>query len=262
MGLDPKVIATEIGRSVESFCSIGYIGPAGYAGVLEKMIERSAIPKAVIFMFHPDTFQRSSNWDSQPTFLNQQAAVPAKLFPRSAVDYLQFEWLTRLLYSPLPAAYGLYYGGEASFRSSLRDGHGSVVDPSTGLQVARFEKLKAGPTPPTGKSVDLTINQAYRDALGVLRATLQKLPSHSATYFLISPVPDYMLPSSAAVSRAEREIEIAAALGIKRSHILQTPATMYSAYTSSRTHLNRWGRQIFSKELARQLAPRLVVQLP
>ena len=38
-------------------------------------------------------------------------------------------------------------------------------------------------------------------------------------------------------------------LGIPTDHILNTPSTMYAAYFSSYTHLNRWGQIVFTDEL-------------
>jgi hypothetical protein len=257
MGVDARIIERTLGvRPVQSFCSIGFLGPAGYAQMLDGMIARNAAPKALIFMFHPATFRREASWEYWPVFVRNagQAAAPSLRFPHSALDYLEFEWLSRLIYSPLPGAYGRYYGGEGAFRATIEARQGSAIDPNSGLNVAKIEAVRAGPTPPYGEATDFSANQAYHDALKVLGETMKKLPPRTSVYLVVSPLPDYTFQPGTAEQRAEQAANIARALGIDSSHILSTPATLYSAYFASTTHLNRWGQQVFSGELAKQLA--------
>ncbi|KGT73652.1 hypothetical protein MA20_43420 [Bradyrhizobium japonicum] len=257
MGVDAKAIERALkGKSTQSFCTLAYLGPVGYAKILDDMIIRNAAPKAVFFMFHPAAFRRESSWEYWPAFVMsaRQAAPPLLPFPRGALDYLQFEWLSRLIYSPLPAAYGRYYGGEGSFRATINARQGSAIDPNTGLNTASVDAVRAVPTPPSGTAFDLSINQAYRDALKVLSETVKKLPQSTPVYLIVSPLPDYTFGPGSVDQRAERALEIALALGIGSNRILSTPATMCAAYFASITHLNRWGQQVYSAELAKQLA--------
>ena len=259
MGIVPKILERAINvRPIQSFCSIGYLGPVGYAHMLNKMIARNAAPKAVVFMFHPITFRRGPSWESWPAFvLNaERAAVPALRFPRSALDFLQFEWLSRLIYSPLPGAYSRYYGGEVAFRATIEERQGSAVDPGSGLNVHSLDAVKAVATP-AGAATDFSTNQDYHNALKVLAETVKKLPPQTSVYLIVSPLPDYTFPPGTMEQRAAAADEIAAALGIDRSHILKTPATLPVAYFSSTTHLNRWGQQVYSNELAKQLSTTL-----
>jgi hypothetical protein len=260
MGLDPKLLGRALdGRNVQSFCSIGFLGPAGYARMLDSMIVRNAAPKALVFMFHPVTFRREASWEYWPAFVRNagQAEAPSLRFPRSALDYLEFEWLSRLIYNPLPGAYGRYYGGEGAFRAAIEARQGSAIDPNTGLNVSRIEAMIASPSPPYGEATDFSINQSYRDALSTLGETIRKLPPRTAVYLIVSPLPDYTFRPGTLDQRAGRAKDIALALGIDNSHILDTPATLYAPYFASTTHLNRWGQQIYSAELAKQLATAL-----
>ena len=256
-GINPGILERTLDiRPVQSFCSIGYLGPVGYAHMLDAMIARNATPKTLILMFHPDTFRRAADWDYWPAFvLNMgRAAAPRLRFPRSALDYLEFEWLGRLIYSPLPGAYSRYYGGEGAFRATIEARQGSAIDPNTGLQVASMDAIKAAPSAPDGPPADFSANQSYRDALTALGAVIRKLPSTTSVHLIISPLPDHTFAAGTANQRAERAREIARALGIDERHILNTPATLYTAYFASITHLNRWGQQVFSDELAKTLA--------
>src|SRR5258708_7174039 len=123
MGIDAPSIEGGLDlHRVESFCSLGYVGPAGYARMLAGMIERNAAPKVLVLVFHPATFRREPSWDSWPGFVANGGKVnaPPLHFPRSSLDFLELEWLSRLIYSPLPGAYALYYGSEGAFRSTIR----------------------------------------------------------------------------------------------------------------------------------------------
>jgi hypothetical protein len=67
MGIDPRLAERELAlRPIQSFCSIGFVGPAAYAHMLAGMIERNAAPKVLVFMFHPATFQREPSWEYCP----------------------------------------------------------------------------------------------------------------------------------------------------------------------------------------------------
>ena len=260
MGIDPPSIERALHlHSVESFCSIGYIGPAAYAGMLAGLIERNAAPEVLVLVFHPITFRREPSWDSWQPFVQNAGKVeqPSLSFPRSSLDYLEFEWLGRLVYSPLPGAYGLYYGGEGKFRSTIRARQGGAVDPNNGLNISSIETLHAAPTPPLGEPADFSWNQAYRDALKTLATTISKLPSHTHVYLVISPVPDYSFRPGSGSQRNERAQEIAAALGIDTDHILKTPETMFANFFSGYTHLNRWGQSVFTEALIRELAKKV-----
>ena len=160
----------------------------------------------------------------------------------------------RLIYSPLPGAYSRYYGGEGAFRGTIEARQGSAVDPGSGLNVHSLDAVKTVPTAPSGEATDFSTNQNYQSALAVLAETVKKLPSQTSVYLIVSPLPDYTFRPGTIEQRAERAVEIAAALGVDRSHILNTPATLPVAYFASTTHLNRWGQQVYSGELAKQLA--------
>lgn len=257
MGVYPRAIEQALNlRPVESFCSIGYLGPAGYAMMLDGMIQRGAAPQSVVVMLHPVTFERQPSWDSWTAFARQanQPQPARSSFPRGALDYLKFGLIDRFVYTPLPGLYGLYYGGEFALRNVIARTGGSAIDPATGLHAGSAEALRAQPRPFSGKAAEFTDSQAFRDALAVLRASLRKLPRQTQVYVFISPLPDYEISTEAAIARRAREEELADLLGIPADHILKTPATMYAEYFSGRTHLNRWGQRVFTDELVKALS--------
>jgi hypothetical protein len=259
MGIDAPLIERALDlHPVESFCSIGYVGPVGYARMLAGMIERNAAPKTLVLVFHPATFRREPSWDFWTGFVSNGGKVeaPALHFPRSSLDFLQFEWLGRLIYNPLPGAYALYYGSERAFRSTIRARQGSAVDPNAGLNISSLAALHAVPSPPSGEPANFSWNEAYVDSLRVLGEAIVKLPHQTRVYLVISPVPDNLVPEGNLLERTERANQIAAALGIDADRILNTPETMFAAFFSSYTHLNRWGQKVFTGVLIKELADR------
>ena len=229
--------------------------------MLAGMIERNAAPKVLVFMFHPATFQRAPSWEYWPGFVKNAGKVeaPNLHFPRSALDYLEFEWIGRLIYSPLPGAYGRYYGGEGEFRSTIRARQGSAIDPNVGLNISSLEALRPAPTKPGGAATDFSWNEAYAEALKVLGETIRTLPPQTRVYLVIAPVPDVAFPAEIEAQRTERIRQIAAVLGIDDDHVLPTPGAMFAAYFSSHTHLNRWGQVVFTDILSKELAAKMAV---
>ena len=166
-----------------------------------------------------------------------------------------FEWLGRVIYSPLPGAYALNYGSEMAFRLTIRLRHGSAIDPYTGLNVSSAAALHPAPSAASGAPADFSWNQAYVDSLNVLGEQLKRLPPRTAVYLVISPVPDYTYRAGTELERTERANQIAAALGIDPGHILKTPGKMYAAFFAGFVnHLNRWGQKQFTRKLIEDLA--------
>jgi hypothetical protein len=263
MGIDPRSMELTLAlRPVQSLCSIGYVGPAGYAHMLAGMIERNAVPKVLVFMFHPATFRRETDWEFWPAFVKNagKAQSPSLRFPHSALDYLEFEWIGRLIYHPLPGAYGRYYGSEGEFRSTIRARQGSAIDPNAGLNIPSLEALRPAATPPAGTTTDFSWNEPYTDALKILGKTIGTLPLQTRVYLVVSPVRDFSFRAESKVQRDERAKQIAALLGIGNDRILPTPGAMFAAFFSNPSHLNRWGQVVFTNTLSKELAAKMAAE--
>lgn len=255
MGIDPPHISKLLNRSVESFCTIAFAGPTGHAAMLEQMIERGTSPKMLILMFHPVAFRPIEAWNVWVDLVKNKGQLNAQPldFPRSALDFLAFELVTRLLYSPLPGGYGIYYGSESEVRSTIEAKHGAAVDPANGLNVSSIGPLRAArpAIASSGPETDFSLNPLYRDGLATLAAALKKLPHSTKVYLVISPVADASFPLSSETKRDASVKEIANSLEIPPEHILCTPSTMHFAYFTNPAHLNRWGQAAFTEDLIR-----------
>jgi hypothetical protein len=258
MGIDAPSIERALDlHPVESFCSLAYVGPAGYAHMLAGMIDRNAAPKVLVLVFHAAAFRREASWEYWRQFVTngEKISAPTLHFPRSSLDFLAVEWLGRVIYTPLPGAYALYYGSEMAFRLTIRLRQGSAVDPFTGLDVSSAAALHPAPSAPSGAPADFSWNQAYVDSLRILAEQLRRLPPQTALYLVISPVPDYTYRAETELERGERANQIAAVLGIDPGHILKTPGKMYVAFFAGFiNHLNRWGQKEFTRKLIEDLA--------
>jgi hypothetical protein len=257
MGIDPLVLERLLAvQPIQSFCLIGFVGPEGYATMLERMIKRGAIPQTLVFMLHPVTFRWNPAWDVWPAFVrNTTEPPPALRFPRSALDFAQLDWLGRALYSPLPGAYGRYYGSESAFRQTMRERNGAAVDPNEGLHTTSLDDVKLVPRAPA-EGADYSTNKAFDDALAVLGRAVKLLPAQTRIYLIIAPVAENFFGPASAAERMASAKQMAALLGIDEQNILETPPTMNAAYFSSYTHLDRWGRQAYSQAVSAALSAR------
>jgi hypothetical protein len=248
MGIYVPSLPSRWGSS-EGFCTLAYVGPAGYAIMLDRMIDRGTAPSRLILVLHPIQFQRQTDWDTWVDVVKDegQRSTTTLKFPWSALDFLRFEWLVRWLYSPLPGSYGLFYGGEDSFRNIISEHNGSAVDPG----VLRFRTVAeaAAARPSNSKPTDFLLSAPFMAALNRLGSSIRKYgPQH--VRMIISPIPKAYFSQQAATQRKIAAIEIAKMLSLKADQIIDTPATYPDGFFSSYTHLNRFGRMIFTKDIA------------
>jgi hypothetical protein len=244
------------GKSIESFCTIAYAGPVGYGRIVTRLLERSATPKTLIIALHPDPFVStpSADWASYPNLTTRRTS--AAMHPIDVLDYLRIRWLGLLLHQPLQRNYGLYYGSDAAFRALLWRSHGSAVDPNSGLDARSLEDLGRIPkyTHPRFSAFiqSYSMSVGFLDAVDALGKVLSRL-DRRRVFFLIAPVPDSTFPPNGDEAQRAAALTIAGRLGLPKDRILPLPGHFPDMYFSSVTHLNRWGRIVYTRMLADQL---------
>lgn len=262
MGIEPALLTPLLGgRSIESYCMLGTVGPAGYAMAMQHLIDGPGRPQHIVLVLHPVQFQRHPLWASWPRFVQNSLPgfKPRHRFPLPALDYVRLDWLGTTLFEPLPGAYGRYYGGERQFSAALERHHGSAIDPGGGLQqssLRQAQQLAARPLLLCSESYSYALNDAFRTALGPLRTTVARFGAQHV-WLVIAPIPAVNGDPVNAAERAAAGAEIATLLGLSPDHFVTTPAFVSSQYFSSQTHLSRWGKQVFSVALGTALAPLL-----
>ncbi|KYG23016.1 hypothetical protein SE92_24650 [Bradyrhizobium sp. AT1] len=262
----PTLLHAFPGSSVEAFCTIGYVGPDGYGAMLDKMVARGRQPKKLILVFNPIQFERDPRWNEWPAFIrNDRFELPSGLtFPAGGLEYIRL-LMERAVYTPLPGAYAIYYGGKDQFISTIWSEHGGAVEPNRMLDIPSLEAFKATLPghvllKPLPASKPFVINAEFEKALDALSVTLSKL-DRSKVYLVISPVNSVNAQGGPQSFHTEAGQRIAARLGLDQSQFLDTPAVMLDIlYAHYPSHLHRWARMIYTEQLAKTLADRGILE--
>ena len=155
----------------------------------------------------------------------------------------------------MPADYGKYYGGATQLEAVIRDNHGSAIDPNAGLDIGSLAELRRRAadwqvTVPD-KPAFFTLNDLFRQALIPLAHTVARF-GVQRTYLIVTPVRDVNYSAQTAADLAASTQQIAAALGIPARNVIATQPAMPAPYFSTATHLNRWGRELYTDAVAAQ----------
>ncbi len=261
MGINAMLLSERLDTTVGNYCTLGHVGPGGYALMLERLAAVGS-PRLVVLGLHPVQFQREAGWEDWPEFVAASAAVPApKLEPvLGGLDYVRTQVVGGLIYSPIPGSYGRYYGGAGAFRDFLRASSGSAIDPRRGMRWQTEHEFRGANAAhrdlysEAGFDVDFSLNARYRAALQRLGLSVAAL-GRDRVYLVVPPVPDTLLSPQQRTMRVQALAEHRRILGIEAHQVLVTPAAMPDGNFSSRAHLNRWGQLAFTRLLAEQLRP-------
>jgi len=246
-------------RSMESYCTLAFLGPAGFKAQIDKMLSRGAVPRRLVLVFNWIGFDRHKDWDGWINYaLNGPPALQAPSMG-SVLDYMRRKWVDEAVYAPLPGTFGLYYGGASAFERTIRENHGSAIDPTHGLDITSLTDMRkslVGYTPTFQRQpARATINEAFREAVKELALTVDRV-GRDRIYLILTPLPDIIYFGSAVTGMAEAAQKIQDDLGLSHDHILQTGRAMEAPYFSGGTHLNRWGREVFTDEVAKVMRER------
>jgi len=236
------------GTSVGSLCNVGYVGPAGYAVLLENYFSRGRHAKAVVLMMHGLQMKRDPDWDASFTnYVIKDGMVGARITPASFVVQARQKFLSviePISYQPLPGTYGLYYGSGYIFKKMFNEN--TVVEPYyfPPKEPALISKSK-------GPFYRFEVNDLYLNGLVNLSKVLHDYNSNVS--LIISPLPTERFDEETYRSRDRAIAEIIQVLGIPSSRVLDTPVSLPIVLFSSLTHMNPWGRAAFSRLLAERL---------
>ena len=259
MGIAAPLVAEQLNLEVENYCTIGYVGPAGYASMLNDIKPGSRHPHWIVVALNPAQFVRQPSWESWVGYV-ASASQRRIRHPPTVKDAFGFgrRSVNRLLaYEPLPGRFALYYGGTASVQAELRNSRGSMLDPGYGLRFASLQALKASADRPNlGSIAELTPNQAFLDALRVLQLSVTRFGRRDV-FLLITPVPEGVLDSRGVAELNAARKAIGHTLGLTPENVLDMPLQLPAAYFSSQTHLNQWGRIRYTEYLAEVLQARI-----
>lgn len=261
MGIDFIELARLTGRTTNSLCSIGFMGPAGYTVELERYLHRGIKPDRLLLVFHPVQFIREDNWEIWETFVTQEgrnALAHRNIFMRAqAVLAAVF---SSYLGHALPGRWGRYFGTLDEFTRSIAADQGGTIDPLGGLRWStetEFADALAKAETPAARSFSPRPNSLFMQALDTLAPIVGDI-GPERTFIIIAPVPDTHATADDIIARSESADAISARLNLPSGHVLPTPASLPYLYFSDRpwtdpvppTHLNRWGRRSYTRILA------------
>jgi hypothetical protein len=246
-GVNARLLGDALGVRVESLATLGWVGPAAYARLLERVAERTGPPAAVLLLMCGEglrvderTYVSHGFERSVMDGLRPQAAAA----PQPALDRIYDRLMVPLVDPPLPGRLGFYYGWAADLSGTLARDRGTVVDPTL---------------PDVG-----SLRRAYRfelyppveDRLLVLGKALAA--THTARALVaLSPLPDSGVGPLTEGSRASVLERVVHALGLPAEAAVASPMALPMAEFATFTHLSAHGRETYTAALARALKPRL-----
>ena len=259
MGIKAPQLAVQLNLEIENYCTIGYVGPAGYAAMLNDIKPGRRHRHWIVVALNPAQFVRQASWESWVGYVatGSQRRIRHTPTVKDAFDAGRRSVNSLLAYEPLPGMFALYYGGTASVQAELRNSRGSMLDPGYGLRFASLQALEGSADRPNlGSIAELTPNQAFIDALRSLQLSVTRFGRRDV-FLLITPVPEGVLDSRGVAELNAARKAIGLTLGLTPENVLDMPLQLPAVYFSSQTHLNRWGRIRYTEYLAEVLQARV-----
>ena len=261
MGIDVDRLSKRLGKSVGSLCSIGYLGPAGYGLLLQRFAESGGRYKELVLAMHPDSLIRDPSWDYWVEFVRSGGPKEAsgyRDYVATGLHFAERTFLWPLVRFPMQGRFGLYYGSMEHMRADVR-ASGTMIEPwaleySTVPQFLSHNSDTAQDKPQAycNRFHQDWPNTRYFDALQEFRKTLDVLGTHARFLLTVRPstCTDEVIETHALAARSR----ITGILESPPDALATAPDTLPSAYFASVTHLNRFGREIYTDKLAQPLA--------
>ena len=248
MGVDAPLLGQLLGgKKVENLCTLGYVGPAGYASLLERYFQRGEKAETVILLMHAVSLNRpEKDWEGW-----QEMVVDERDFRggaenswkgvRAKLNQVAFG---RLFTLPMPGAWGGFYGTTFEVREAMRTHSGSLYEPLWRL-------------PPPPKTVSVYHAQLSKSAAERLRIFADKAANLPVGRIFFGFTPTYLSLKSARslveVTQTGLQVEDLLRTKIKNFQRLDIEPFGADEYFATETHLNRVGREHFTRELAELL---------
>lgn len=240
MGVDSAQLSRRLGGlRTENFCTIGYVGPAGYADMLDHLGKQAVSPDAVlVVMIHGTQLDRDPSWDFWPRYVQTMGLnVERTTDPLRSARHATWDLLDPAVFPVLPGTYGRRFGSEHAVREAVEKG--------TIIQDEVFPKKP-------GKPFRYRPNSAFLAAAAALGKSIERFGRR--TFLVMSPIPDGQEDTITRQERARVLRDLARLLGIPSDRVLDTPSALPGKSFASTTHLGPGGRAHFTESLAGALA--------
>ena len=244
MGVDAGALGRQLGRRVESLATLAWVGPAGYARLIDEYAARHPLTTLVL-LFHPGALSITEAAFENYGYEREVLGTPQRT-GRSVFDAARYSLyvhtIMRAVVLPLPGVYGKEYGWPDGLAARLRDHHGSLVDPNV---------LKEDVTAPFAIDSPFAARlPALRDAIGAAK------PSH--VYLALTPIAGTRLSPEIVADRLAVSTTLATRLGLSPGDaLLPLPASLPKELFATWTHLSAAGQTRYTDELSALLEPRV-----
>jgi hypothetical protein len=244
MGVDPVALGARIGdRHVESLAVLAWVGPAGYAALLDRVLAKQH-PGTVVVLMNAAGLELSEEvYDSTgyEAMVLRDLPGPERQQRQLADvgDGLFFEVIQPAVDFWLPGSFGRTYGTPEDFVAFIRGHQGAAIDPN------RYDYH--------GRTVTFRLSEATERRMAALRDALTRtLPA--TVRFGVTPVPESEVRADSSQSRAPTIEAARTALGLARDATLDLPLALPDADFATPTHLGPPGRGPFVEALAKALS--------
>lgn len=252
MGVDAPLLGRLLGgKKVENLCTLGYVGPAGYASLLERYFQRGLKAETVILLMHGVSLNRpEKEWEGwQDMVVDERdfrgGAENSWKGVRAKLNEVAFG---RLFTLPMPGAWGGFYGTSFEVRDAIRTHAGSLYEPVWRLPL-QPEAVKASIS--AGFVHHTQLSKSAEERLTIFADKAVAFPVDRIVFGF---TPTYLslksAPSLAEVKQTVAQVEGLLRAKIRHFDRLELEPFEADGYFATETHLNRVGREHFTHELA------------
>jgi hypothetical protein len=242
MGVDPVALGAELGgRHVELLATLTWVGPAGYAALVDRVFSKQHPGTIVVLMVAlslDENFYRATGYEAM---VLQDLRGPARI-PRQLADFgdgLFLEVVQPAVDFWLPGTFGRRYGTPEDLAAFIRGHQGACIDPNHYV--------------PPGRTISFQLSEATERRMTVLGDTLARaLPA--TAHFGMTPLPESEVGVDTAESRARTIVAARTALRLAREAVLDLPLALPDADFATSGHLGASGRGPFTAALASALS--------
>ena len=131
--VDVDVLGRELGwASAESLATLGFVGPAGYAAMVERLTARHVRPQVLVLLVHRESLVFGEDVFAGSPYERAALGEAAHTVPSVLRDTKTAlaSVLRSVVPLPLVGPWGVTYGSPGDLRRHIERQHGTMVDPT------------------------------------------------------------------------------------------------------------------------------------
>jgi hypothetical protein len=261
MGVDAPLLTLLLDdKRVENLSTIGWVGPKGYARMLEMYFGRDLNAEAVVLLMHASSLDRPEGlgwerWESAVVDEHQLQWTQENLMDgiRSRFGTVLFG---RLFALPMPAAWGRYYGTHLEVGDAIRENAGSIYEPTLVPPGALGDSVRASLR---GRVLHYRLSPSAEGGIQEFARAAASFPVKHVL-FGITPETQFLKTDTAEAEYRSLEERIGVLLRARlgdRLELLHLEPFLSDEYFSSGAHLSQSGRTLFTRKLSKILAQKI-----